>query len=231
MSTQKIFFIAGTDTDVGKTFASCSILSAARAKGYSTAAIKPVAAGVSKCDEGIQNEDVVALSEYCSIALTYEQINPVCFADPIAPHIAAAQSGISLDASSIAKECGEVLSRNADLTLVEGAGGWKVPLSETETMADIARKLDIPVILIVGMRLGCLNHALLSAQSILADGLRLAGWIANQIDADMPVYQENISTLVNMMPAPMLAEIPRIEGKDSVSQVIGLIDVERILSA
>ena len=231
ISAEKLFFITGTDTNAGKTFASCSILSAAQVQGYSTAAIKPVAAGVSNSPQGLQNEDVIALAQYCSLPLTLSDINPVCFKDPIAPHIAAQRAGINLNAGNIAEQCQKIINMKADLTLVEGAGGWKVPLSEQETMADIAKHLEIPVILIVGMRLGCLNHALLTAQSILADGVRLAGWIANQIDPEMSVYQENLATLVNLMPAPMLAELPWLDGKDGVSQASRFIDVEKLLSA
>ena len=228
---KKIFFVTGTDTDSGKTFVSCSILCAAQGQGYSTAAIKPVAAGVSNSSQGLQNEDVIALAEHCSLPLTLSDINPVCFKDPIAPHIAAGREGITLNAGNIAEQCQKIISMQADLTLIEGAGGWKVPLSEQETMADIAKTLGIPVILIVGMRLGCLNHALLTAQSILADGVSLVGWIANQIDPEMSVYQENLSTLVNIMPAPMLAEIPQLDDEDGVSQASQFIDVEKILSA
>lgn len=231
LSDAKIFFITGTDTDSGKTYTSCKILSAAKARGMSTAAIKPVAAGVSKTSQGLQNDDVLALAEQCTIALALSDINPVCFTDPIAPHIAAAKEGVSLDAGNIAVQCQKVIEMNADLTLVEGAGGWKVPLSNTETMADIARILQLPVILVVGMRLGCLNHALLSAQSILADGVHLAGWIANQLDPAMPVYQENLSTLISLMPAPMLAEIPWHDSMSPAIEVGEFIALEKILSA
>ena len=210
---------------------SCSILSAIQQKGLSTAAVKPVAAGVTSSSQGMQNEDVVALANYCSISLTLKDINPVCFSEPIAPHIAAARTGIKLDAASIAGQCQNIVNKNANLTLIEGAGGWKVPLSENETMADIVIQLEIPVILIVGMRLGCLNHALLSAQSVLADGVRLAGWVANQIDPNMSAYQENLSTLKALMPSPMLTEIPWLQGDDLVKQAACYIEVERILSA
>ena len=231
LSASKIFFITGTDTDAGKTFASCKILSAAKALGMSTAAIKPVAAGVNKSAQGMQNDDVIALAEQCSLPLAFSDINPVCFSDPIAPHIAAAKEGVNLQADNIALQCQKVIEMNADLTLVEGAGGWKVPLSNTETMADIAKILQLPVILIVGMRLGCLNHALLSAQSILADGVHLAGWIANQLDPDMPVYQENLSTLISLMPAPMLAEIPWHDSRCPDTEAGEFTGLERILSA
>ena len=162
MSAQKIFFITGTDTDAGKTFVSCSILAAAKAQGLTTAAVKPVAAGVSETSRGLHNDDVIALAENCSLELALDEINGVCLNEAIAPHIAAARSGIKLDAKSIVEHCRKVIDKKADLTLVEGAGGWRVPLSHQETMADIARLLEVPVILVVGMRLGCLSHALLT---------------------------------------------------------------------
>ncbi len=230
MSAQKIFFITGTDTDAGKTFVSCSILAAAKAQGLTTAALKPVAAGVSETSRGTHNDDVVALAENCSIPLTLEDINAVCLNEAIAPHIAAEKSGVKLDAKAIAGHCRKVIDKNADLTLVEGAGGWRVPLGNKETMADIARLLEIPVILVVGMRLGCLSHALLTAEAIQADGLELAGWVANRIDEKMPVYEENVATLMNLIPAPMLAEIPWIDDTDPVESACRFIDMSKILS-
>jgi len=230
MSAQKIFFITGTDTDAGKTFVSCSILAAAKAQGLTTAAVKPVAAGVSETSRGLHNDDVIALAENCSLELALDEINGVCLNEAIAPHIAAARSGIKLDAKTIVEHCRKVIDKKADLTLVEGAGGWRVPLSHQETMADIARLLEVPVILVVGMRLGCLSHALLTAESIQSDGLELAGWIANRIDAQMPVYEENVATLVELMPAPMLAEIPWIAETDPVEKASRYIDMAKILS-
>jgi len=230
MSAQKIFFITGTDTDAGKTFVSCSILSAAKAQGLTTAACKPVAAGVSETSRGTHNDDVVALAENCSMPLTLADINAACLNEAIAPHIAAEKSGVKLDAQTIAGHCRKVIDKKADLTLVEGAGGWRVPLGNQETMADIARLLEIPVILVVGMRLGCLNHALLTVEAIQADGLELAGWIANRIDEKMPVYEENVATLVNLMPAPMLAEIPWIDDTHPVESACRFVDIDKILS-
>lgn len=200
-----VFFITGTDTDAGKTHAACAVLAAAREHGWTTAALKPVAAGVNGF--GV-NEDVDLLSRQCTVRLTPEAINPLCFPAPIAPHIAAAQAGIVLNAQDIAIRCKPVLDRGADLTLVEGAGGWKVPLNDSETLADLVRVLGLPVIMVVGMRLGCLNHAMLTAQAITADGARLAGWIANRIDPHMACYRANLDTLQARLPAPLLAEIP-----------------------
>ena len=202
------FFVTGTDTDVGKTFATCVLLQLAGDQGLSTAAVKPVAAGVSDYPQGACNEDVVLLQQACSVKLSKQQINAVSFSEPIAPHIAANNEGIQLRASELVKHTRQMIARNYDLTLIEGAGGWRVPLNDSEYFSDIARQLTLPVILVVGMRLGCINHALLSAQAIQADGLALAGWIANQVDPHMLNYAENIAALKERMPCRMLCEIP-----------------------
>jgi dethiobiotin synthetase len=216
------FFITGTDTDAGKTFAACSILTAARQEGLTTAAVKPVAAGVIDTPQGKMNEDVLQLSQYCSLSLPSEIMNPACFDEPIAPHIAANRTGRRLFAGDLAMACQQVLAIGADLTLIEGAGGWKVPLNDSETMADIARYLALPVIMVVGMRLGCLNHALLTAQAIEADGLKLAGWIANQTTCRMDYYQENLETLKRLLSAPLLAEIPQSTTPEAAAASIQL---------
>jgi len=213
------FFVTGTDTDAGKTRVACAILASARQHGYSTAALKPVAAGVNA--DGV-NEDVLLLHRECTLELSPRDINPACFNDPVAPHICAAEAGISLTAQTLALQCRPVLDLQADLTLVEGAGGWKVPLNSRETLADLARQLDIPVILVVGMRLGCLNHALLTAQAIAADGATLAGWIANRVDAGMQRYEENLATLKALLPAPLVAEMPRLDPGESGARHINL---------
>jgi len=225
------YFVTGTDTDAGKTFASCAMLTCARIKGLSTAALKPVAAGVIETPRGQCNEDVALLAECCSLPLSYGDINPVCFPEPIAPHIGAAKCGQTLRASEIAALCSPVLDRQADLTLVEGAGGWKVPLNQDETLADVARILELPVILVVGMRLGCLNHALLSVESIAASGLELAGWVANCIDPAMAAFNENIETLEQLIQPSLLGQIPWLEGDNIKSQAAGCLQIERLLQA
>lgn len=225
------YFVTGTDTDAGKTFVSCAMLTYASIKGQSTAALKPVAAGVIETPRGQCNEDVAMLAECCSLPLSYQDINPVCFPEPIAPHIGAAKSGQSLRASEIAAMCNPVLDMQADLTLVEGAGGWKVPLNQSETLADVARILELPVILVVGMRLGCLNHALLSVESIAASGLELAGWVANCIDPAMAASDENIETLVRLIQAPLLGRLPWLEGDNINSQAAGYLQIESLLQA
>ena len=199
------FFITGTDTEVGKTAVTCALLHAAKRAGLTTAAVKPVAAG---CDEHGHNDDALALQAAMTLALAYAQVNPVALQPAIAPHIAAAQAGRSLSAKRLAGLCRGVIHSGADLVLVEGAGGWRVPLGPRETLADVAIALGVDVILVVAMRLGCINHALLTAEAIRADGLRLAGWVANQPGAAMACHAENLDTLQRLLPAPLLGEVP-----------------------
>ena len=202
----RTWFVTGTDTDVGKTAVGCALLAAAAATGLRTAAVKPVAAG---CDEHGRNEDALQLMAAMTEKLAYEQVNPVALKAAIAPHIAARQEGKSLQVSRLSGLCRGVMLSGADLVLIEGAGGWRVPLGPRETLADLAAQLQVGVIMVVGMRLGCINHALLTAEAIAGDGLRLAGWVANQPRGEtMPCYQENLDTLQHLLPAPLLGEVP-----------------------
>ncbi len=213
------YFITGTDTEVGKTAISCALICAANARGLCTAAVKPVAAG---CDEHGQNEDALALMAVMSASLPYQQVNPVALAPAIAPHIAAARVGKRLRADTVAGYCQGVTTGAADFVLVEGAGGWRVPLNERETLADLAVVLGFPVILVVSMRLGCINHALLSCEAIANDGLKLAGWVANTPGETMSCYQENLATLKGLIAAPLLGEVPKISpfsGEDAAKHI------------
>ncbi|HWV16478.1 MAG TPA: dethiobiotin synthase [Cellvibrio sp.] len=204
---KKAFFITGTDTDVGKTAVTAGLLQAAKDQGYSTSALKPVAAGCAKTELGLRNSDALILQSVITQALPYEQINPIALEAAVAPHLAAQLEKRSLSADRLTGFCRGVLN-SADVILVEGAGGWRVPLNPRETLADLAKNLQLPVILVVGMRLGCLNHALLTFEAIVGDGLPIAGWVANCIDADMPLLQENIASLCSRLPVPCLAVVP-----------------------
>ncbi|MFT6916702.1 MAG: dethiobiotin synthetase [Motiliproteus sp.] len=206
------YFITGTDTDAGKTLATAALLQAARQRGLRCFGLKPIAAGVETSAAGVGNGDALLLMAHSSVKLSYAQSNPVLLADPIAPHLAAQREGKNIRVDRLAGYCRGALLTPADLVLVEGAGGWRVPLNHRETLADLAKELKLPVILVVGMRLGCLNHALLTAEAIAADGLPLAGWVANQIDPQMRCYQENLDTLKSRLRAPLLAEIPHLPG-------------------
>lgn len=207
---RKTFFITGTDTNVGKTLVAAGLLIAAKNYGLTTAALKPVAAGCEKTELGLRNSDALFLQLVITEPLVYEQINPIALESAIAPHIAAQQEKRVLSADRLAGFCRGSLNL-ADFTLVEGAGGWRVPLNPQETLADVAKILRLPVILVVGVRLGCINHALLTAEAIRNDGLHLAGWVANCIDANMPALQENIHSLAARIPAPCLGVVPWLE--------------------
>ncbi len=211
----KQYFIAGTDTDVGKTLVACGILCAAAARGLKTLAIKPVAAGADLTEQGLRNTDALMLIDAMTESLPYEQVNPVLLAPPIAPHIAAEQAGRRLSVSQLAGFCRGVMMRKVDMVLIEGAGGWRVPLNQREMLSGLAVELQTPVVLVVGMKLGCISHALLTAEAIRADGLVLAGWVANQIDPDMACFDENLATLRNFLPAPCLGVLPNLKEPDA----------------
>ena len=210
----RTWFVTGTDTEVGKTAVSCALLSAAAAGGLRTAAIKPVAAG---CDARGRNDDAMQLLACMTEELDYEQVNPVALQAAIAPHIAAAREGRRLQVRRLAGLCRGVMLQGAQFVLIEGAGGWRVPLGPRETLADLAISLQVPVIMVVGMRLGCINHALLTAEAIRRDGLVLAGWVANQPGEPMACHAENLQTLRHLLPAPLLGEVPHITPYDPAS--------------
>lgn len=205
------YFIAGTDTDVGKTTVAAGLLHAAQLAGLSTLGAKPVASGCEVTPKGLRNADALALIAQSSIKLPYEQINPFAFEPAIAPHLAAREADIELSVQGLLGPMREILARQADFTLIEGAGGWRVPLSHHANLSDLAVALKLPVILVVGVRLGCINHALLSAEAIARDGLQLAGWVANIIDSRTSRLEENLASLAERLPAPCLGRVPRLK--------------------
>ena len=207
----KWLFITGTDTDVGKTAIAMGFLWLANSMGLRTAAIKPVAAGCEDTGAGLQNDDALQLQAIASHKLPYQQVNPVALEAAVAPHIAAQESGKTLSASRLVGFCRGVAILPVDMALIEGAGGWRVPLNDRETLADVARELSCPVVIVVGMRLGCLNHALLTAEAVRRDGLEIAGWVANIIEPDMPRLEENIATLKRLFKEPCLGTVPRLQ--------------------
>ncbi|MDP3815499.1 dethiobiotin synthase [Pseudomonas sp.] len=204
------FFVTGTDTDIGKTTIAAGLLHAARMAGLSTAAAKPVASGCQQTPEGLRNEDALALLGECSLALRYEEVNPLAFAPAIAPHLAAREAGVLLDVAALQGPVQAILDKRADLCLVEGVGGWRVPLAGQASLSDLAIALDLPVILVVGVRLGCINQAVLTAEAIVRDGLVLAGWVANLVDPQTSRLQDNLATLAERLPAPCLGYVPRL---------------------
>ena len=219
------FFVTGTDTDAGKTLVASGLLAAAAATGLRTLALKPVAAGAEVHDGELRNDDALQLMAAMSETLSYAQVNPLVFEPAIAPHIAAEQAGRRLTADQLAGYCRGSMMRPADFMLVEGAGGWRVPLNHRETLADLAVALNLPVILVVGMKLGCINHALLTAEAVRADGLPLAGWVANRVDPEMACFDENLATLQAMLPAPCLGVVPHLGATPTAAEVARHLDL------
>jgi dethiobiotin synthetase len=201
------FFVTGTDTGVGKTVVSCGLLRAACARGLRSVGMKPVAAGAEMHGNEWVNDDVAALRAAGNVAAPASEVNPYCFAPPIAPHIAAAEAGVDIEVDVIARAYA-ALSARADLVVVEGAGGYLVPLGLDVDMALLAERLALPVVLVVGMRLGCINHALLTAEAIRARGNVLAGWVANHIDPYMDRSEANVETLAGRIGAPLIGRVP-----------------------
>lgn len=205
------YFITGTDTSVGKTLISCALLYGFAARGKRVAGFKPVAAG---CDEDEHNDDAKMLRAASTMQLTYGQVNPYCFRHAIAPHLAARHSGVRIELKRILTSYRE-LAGQADEVIAEGAGGFLVPLNDKQTGADLARELGLPVVLVVGMRLGCLNHALLTLRAIADYQLECAGWVANVLDAGMFPLQENIDALRERIAAPLLGIVPQMVVPDA----------------
>jgi len=204
------FFVTGTDTEVGKTLVSCALLLHLRKVHARVAGMKPVAAGTVPLLHGEDNEDAVALREAGSIRVPHELDNPYCLPLPMSPHLAARAAGQRIDIALLSDRYRQ-LAAQADAVVVEGAGGFHVPLNETQTGADLAQALALPVILVVGLRLGCISHSLLTIEAIVRRDLVLAGWVVNEIDPDMQFADENIAALAARIPAPMLGRIPYLE--------------------
>lgn len=210
----KGIFVTGTDTGIGKTYVSCLLMDELIKQGYRVVGMKPIASGAETVDGILQNEDAKQLIQHSNINAPYSLINPYCFEPPIAPHIAAERDQQQIDLDVLFKAYTE-LSTKADYVIVEGVGGWSVPLNDRKTVADIPSKLNIPVILVIGMKLGCINHALLTAEAIRANGNNLIGWIANKIDAEMVAYDENLQTLEAMLECPLIAHVPFFDEKQN----------------
>jgi len=202
-ATRRGIFIAGTDTGIGKTLVATALVRALKQQGLHVAAMKPVAAGAEHTSEGLRNADAIALMAASGFEASYEVVNPYCFAQPVSPHLGARDAGVTIDPQFICKNFNELASAT-DFVVVEGAGGWLSPIGATQTMADIAVALGLPVLLVVGLRLGCLNHALLTARTIEASGLRLAGWIGNHVEFHFERSADNIATLAARLGRPPL---------------------------
>lgn len=212
------YFITGTDTEVGKTLVSCALVHHLRRVHPRVVGMKPVAAGTVPTPHGPDNEDAMGLRAAGNVTVPRELDNPYCLPLPLSPHLAARAAGQHIDLDLLLDRYRQ-LAAQADAVVVEGAGGFFVPLNETQTGADLAERLALPVVMVVGLRLGCLNHALLTAEAIRARGLTLAGWVANRIDPQMGSVDDNIATLVQRLQAPMWADVPHLARPDPRSVV------------
>ena len=211
-------FVTGADTGVGKTLVSAALLHTLARHHRRVVGMKPVAAGLIEHAGQWVSEDVLALRAASTLTVPAALDNPVALPDPLAPHIAAERAGRSVTVAGLLSAHRE-LQAMADVVVVEGAGGWRVPVNDRETLADLARAIGAPVVLVVGLRLGCLNHALLSAEAIRADGLQLAGWVANAVDPDMPCRDENVHALCQRLPAPLLGTVAWHTGSPDARQI------------
>jgi dethiobiotin synthetase len=212
------YFITGTDTGCGKTEISQGLMQLLQDQGQRVLGMKPVASGAQLTPNGLRNEDALKLQAQGSIELPYAVINPFAYEPPIAPHLAAAQAGEVIDLNLIHTHY-QALSAQADSVIVEGVGGWRVPLNDHQSVADLALMLDLPVVLVVGLKLGCINHALLSLESILSSGANLVGWVGNQVEREMLEVEGNLETLRGMMGVPCWGVVPYLNSP-SVDEVV-----------
>lgn len=222
------FFITGTDTEVGKTFVTRALMQAGKEAGKQVLGYKPVASGCELINGELKNEDALALQAESSIKLPYAMHNPYAFAPAIAPHIAAEQAAEPIEPARITEGLARLKETTADWIFVEGAGGWRLPLGQGRFLSDWVKKEHIPVILVVGARLGCINHALLTLEAIRHDGLVVAGWVLNRADAHMSHYEENVATLKALIKAPFLGELPRLT-EEETSTAVSYIDPAPLL--
>ncbi len=204
------YFITGTDTGIGKTWITVGLMTALKNLPARVVGMKPVASGCVSSPAGLRNEDALLIQAQCTLDVTYNQVNPYAFAHPVAPHLAAAEVGTSIDLNRII-ESYNVLSGIADAVVVEGVGGWRVPLGDSKNLKSLVQALNIPVILVVGLKLGCINHALLTVEAIIKDEQQLVAWVANQVDPDYEMLGPTLDHLIAEIPAPMIGHVPFME--------------------
>lgn len=222
------FFIAGTDTDVGKTVASKAILNALAEKDLKTIGYKPVAAGSDKTEQGYRNSDALYLQAAATVDVEYDDVNPYALELPASPHIAAKRENVVIEYSKLSDKLSQH-KQNSDIVLVEGAGGWRVPVSETECLSSWVQQEKLPVVLVVGIKLGCLSHAILTMDAIKADGVEIVGWVANRVNPGTEHYAEIIELLEHKIDAPKLGEIPYVP-KVKRKDLAKYIDVSPLLN-
>jgi len=215
---QRAWFVTGTDTGVGKTLVSAALLTALARTGRRVVGMKPVASGCDATPYGLRSADAEALRVAGNVAADYETINPYALAAPTAPHLAAVAAGVQIDIDTMRAQYARLAAR-ADDVVVEGIGGWLVPINRTQTMADVVRVLELPVILVVRMRLGCLNHALLTQRAVAASGCRLVAWVANALEGMPEGYSE---ALTDRLDAPRLGIIPAMSSVAMAADILDL---------
>ena len=220
-------FVTGTDTGVGKTLVSAALMRALKTHGLSVAGMKPVASGSSPSPAGLRNEDALALMAEQSSPFPYELVNPYAFSAAIAPHIAAAEAGVRIDLARIV-EAFDALRKRSQVVIVEGAGGWYAPISDGASMQDLSRALGLPVLLVVALRLGCLNHALLTARAIQSSAQPICGWVANRIDPEFSYWEENLATLTKLLPAPCIGMV-EYQPQPSIERAARSLHVDSLL--
>lgn len=207
------FFVTGTDTGIGKTWVTLGLMEYKKRQGYRVAGMKPIASGAKRYCNALRNNDAVKIQRQCSIELPYSTVNPYVFEPPVSPHIAASLAGVFINLEEIQKIY-QSIRKQVDCLFVEGVGGWNVPLDREFVVSDLAKLLNIPVILVVGLRLGCLNHASLTYEAIKSSGAVCAGWVANQVDSEYLYINENIATLKDKFSAPLLGFVPFMQEYD-----------------
>lgn len=217
-----VFFVTGTDTEVGKTFISRTIMHIYEQKRKTCVGYKPVASGCVLTSSGLRNEDALCLQDASTMSLTYEEVNPYPFQEAVAPHLAAQRVGQEISLQGVADGYERLLNKQADLTIVEGAGGWRLPVGNKRFMSEFVKQYEIPVVLVVGVRLGCINHACMTAEIIKQDGLTIAGWVANHVDAEMPFLTENVKTLKEHIDAPFLGEVPLVKSPKEAADYLDI---------
>ena len=206
--------ITGTDTGIGKTWVSLALMQGFKNLGEQVLGMKPVSSGCETEDGQLRNEDALLIQAACSKHVDYELVNPYAFAPPVSPHAAAEEAGVSIGLERIL-ESYNILERQSDRVVIEGVGGWRVPFSNELSLKDLALELNLPVVMVVGMKLGCINHALLTAQAIMADGVQMKGWVANQIEPDYLMPDSTLETLQSAIQAPLLGVTPGLERLES----------------
>lgn len=216
----KKLFITATDTDAGKTFMAQAIMKELADRRHQVVGFKPVSAGCEQTELGLRNEDALALQQQSTLELDYQEVNPIAFADPVAPHLAAQKQHCAIELSTLTQAYDNLLAKNADYVITEGAGGWRLPLTDSLFLSDLAIQYQMEVVVVVPVRLGCLNHARLTVEAVRHDGLAISGWIANVLDGDLPYLKENIASLQQLIDAPLLGAVPRVEDAASAARYL-----------